>query len=62
MVDYPYYRRDSRLFINRKAYLDGSHEIKTVNWSAISGVIAGATVAINDWTEGTVFSYRLAGL
>lgn len=41
-------------FINRKAYLDGSHEIKTVNWSAISGVIAGATVAINDWTEGTI--------
>lgn len=41
-------------FINRKAYLDGSHEIKTVNWSAISGVIAGATVATTDWTEGSV--------
>ena len=32
-------------FMNRKAYLDGSHEIKTVNWFAISGVIAGAVAA-----------------
>ena len=32
-------------FMNRKAYLGGSHEIKAVNWYAISGVIAGAAVA-----------------
>ena len=32
-------------FLNRKAYLDGSYKIKTVNWFAVSGVIAGAVVA-----------------
>ena len=32
-------------FINRKKYLDGTIEIKTVNWFAVLGVIAGAVVA-----------------
>ncbi len=32
-------------FLHRKAYLDGSYEIKTVNWFSVAGVIAGATVA-----------------
>lgn len=32
-------------FMNRKAYLDGSFEIKTVNWFAVAGVIVGAVVA-----------------
>ena len=32
-------------FLNRKAYLDGSYKIKTVNWFAVSGIIAGAVVA-----------------
>lgn len=32
-------------FMNRKSYLDGSFEIKTVNWFAVCGVIAGAVVA-----------------
>ena len=32
-------------FMHRKAYLDGTMPIKTVNWFAILGVIAGATVA-----------------
>lgn len=32
-------------FMNRKKYLDGTKEIKTVNWFAIAGVVAGAVVA-----------------
>ena len=32
-------------FKNRKAYLDGTFEIKTVNWFAVAGVIVGAVVA-----------------
>ncbi len=32
-------------FTNRKAYLDGTKEEKTVNWWAVLGVIAGAVVA-----------------
>ena len=32
-------------FKNRKAYLDGTFEIKTVNWFAVAGVIGGAIVA-----------------
>lgn len=32
-------------FLNRRKYLDGTFEIKTVNWSALLGVIAGAVVA-----------------
>lgn len=32
-------------FMNRKSYLDGSFEIKAVNWFAVCGVIAGAVVA-----------------
>lgn len=32
-------------FTHRKAYLDGSFEIKTVNWFAVAGVIVGAVVA-----------------
>ena len=32
-------------FMNRKAYLDDSMPINTVNWFAIAGVIAGAVVA-----------------
>ena len=32
-------------FINRKKYLDGTKEIKTVNWFAIAGVVVGAVVA-----------------
>ena len=32
-------------FKNRKAYLDGSFEIKGVNWFAVAGVVTGAIVA-----------------
>ena len=32
-------------FMNRKKYLDGTKEIKTVNWFAIAGVVLGAVVA-----------------
>ena len=32
-------------FMHRKAYLDGSIEIKTVDWFAVLGVVAGAVVA-----------------
>ena len=32
-------------FKNRKAYIDGTFEIKTVNWFAVAGVIGGAIVA-----------------
>ena len=32
-------------FLNRKAYLDGTCEVKTVNWFAVIGVVAGAVVA-----------------
>ena len=32
-------------FTNRKAYLEGTMPIKTVNWFAIAGVVAGAVVA-----------------
>ena len=32
-------------FLNRKAYLDDTMEIKTVNWWAVAGVVCGAVVA-----------------
>lgn len=32
-------------FLNRKAYLDGTYKVKTVNWFAVIGVVAGAVVA-----------------
>ena len=32
-------------FFDRKAYLDGTVEIKTVNWFSVAGVILGAVVA-----------------
>jgi cytosine permease len=32
-------------FMDRKAYLDGTVEIKTVNWFSVAGVILGAVVA-----------------
>ena len=32
-------------FVRRKAYLEGSVEIKTVNWFAVAGVVLGAVVA-----------------
>ena len=32
-------------FLHRKAYLDDTVEIKTVNWFAVAGVVAGAVVA-----------------
>ena len=32
-------------FFDRKAYLDGTAEIKTVNWFSVAGVILGAVVA-----------------
>ena len=32
-------------FLNRKAYLDGTYKVKTVNWFAVIGVVAGAIVA-----------------
>ncbi|MCQ2187296.1 MAG: cytosine permease [Bacteroidales bacterium] len=32
-------------FMNRKKYLDGTKEVKTVNWFAIAGVVLGAVVA-----------------
>jgi cytosine permease len=31
--------------MDRKAYLDGTVEIKTVNWFSVAGVILGAVVA-----------------
>ncbi|MBO4585882.1 MAG: hypothetical protein J5675_04700, partial [Bacteroidales bacterium] len=32
-------------FFDRKAYLDGTVEIKTVNWFSVAGVVLGAVVA-----------------
>ena len=32
-------------FMNRKAYLDGTFTIRTVDWFAVAGVVAGAVVA-----------------
>ena len=32
-------------FMDRKAYLDGTVEIKTVNWFSVAGVVLGAVVA-----------------
>ncbi|MBR4821889.1 MAG: hypothetical protein IKZ71_01925, partial [Bacteroidales bacterium] len=32
-------------FLNRKAYLADTVEIKTVNWFAVAGVVLGAVVA-----------------
>ena len=32
-------------FLDRKAYLDGTVEVKTVNWFAVAGVVLGAVVA-----------------
>lgn len=32
-------------FMNRKKYLEGTMEIKTVNWFAVAGVVLGAVVA-----------------
>ena len=32
-------------FVRRKAYLEDSVEIKTVNWFAVAGVVLGAVVA-----------------
>ncbi len=50
-------------FINRRKYLDNTYEIKTVNWYAVLGVIAGAIVAnLVKWGVASINGMTVAAI
>ncbi|MBQ0127884.1 MAG: cytosine permease [Bacteroidales bacterium] len=50
-------------FINRRKYLDNTCEIKTVNWYAVLGVIAGAVVAnLVKWGVASINGMTVAAI
>lgn len=50
-------------FINRRKYLDNTYEIKTVNWYAVLGVIAGAVVAnLVKWGVASINGMTVAAI
>ena len=50
-------------FINRRKYLDNTCEIKTVNWYAVLGVIAGAIVAnLVKWGVASINGMTVAAI
>ena len=50
-------------FINRRKYLDNTYEIKTVNWYAVLGVVAGAVVAnLVKWGVASINGMTVAAI